>query len=463
MFTFILIAVNLGYFVDGSAWKHNIFGWQHVFTPTFSPYIGPQSFNITANVTREIFNDICTTDLSENNNAFRILISKGPSNGCSRESEVRRVQNAKAVGYVWIVTELLFDIGNAISSGVYCLDGSNTDNIKIPYVVVFSKDMQGVLSALDAGEEEVLFRLSPDPNPYLEPVNVFLIGRICSWIILTPWTATLVYLAVDTVRTAYIRNRGFSFSSLPQVACGIEAVSNLIRLVYVSLGPFLTWDIWSSPVSSILSTLTVPLSLLTSLFIAFYWRGICVQSEKLSPILDLRKYRYYILVAFLFEAGFTWARSVVLAMYIYMEIWISISAIAEILTFGSAALFFIIEGRRIIKTIRDVRESVYGKVYEKRSVLTNAISIITRWVFISGLCTVLFLLALLFLASPLFHTRYGIIIIPFVLYVALCGISTTQIIAFRTKMPQKTPVKELPSPPVTLVYDPDTNTTLNDF
>jgi hypothetical protein len=70
---------------------------------------------------------------------------------------------------------------------------------------------------------------------------------------------------------AFVRNRGFSFRSVPQAVLMIRTITNLYRLIYYAIDPLFLGRVLNNRAALAMFNVATPFDIVGTLIIAFYW------------------------------------------------------------------------------------------------------------------------------------------------------------------------------------------------
>jgi len=215
-------------------------------------------------------------------------------------------------------------------------------------------------------------------------------------------------------------------SKLARICLLIEAITNLIRATYCAIDPITSQNIFSFQVQRLLTYVTVPWSLATSVLITLFW------AESLSgtttKIEFLSRFKVHFIVFLVLSIMLELFTSIVHAFRLSV-VRIPIAEFAAVLGMCSqlvVALFFMTFGAKVIKLLRMGQKMSGNTSFSRRVHLTR----MTKRLIGSGVGMTLFVLSALGTLTPLWFSPNGLFLIFAGMYFALQITSVFQIFAF---------------------------------
>lgn len=222
----------------------------------------------------------------------------------------------------------------------------------------------------------------------------------------------------------YIRKYGVSYS-LSQTIMGICLASNIINLINVSIDPIYSRNIFGFMVSSLLLTLTYPVTLITTLLITLYWHEIMtINSAKVY--INLKRKVFIIplitvsVILFFLQIGGSISRG----LRFNANTLISVNAICFIIFLTTINSYCLVIGCLIKKKIK--KSAGVSRKSNRRSKLLH----VTNYIMISSLSTFLALPFFVIIITNIFRIPYMFIVTLYFIYFFLFISDTIKILAF---------------------------------
>jgi len=168
----------------------------------------------------------------------------------------------------------------------------------VPAIEVSLSGALDMYDRLDKGELTfVSMKKSDDVNKWYDS---FKNGGMI-WYSVSLSIITLINVILSAWRLQnYIAKVGVTFS-LAQTILGLILISNIVKLIVVSVDPIYSRHIFGYLASTILNTITFPISLLTTLLITFYWHEIITMSSS-KVYVNIRR-KMFVIPAIIFTVS----------------------------------------------------------------------------------------------------------------------------------------------------------------
>jgi len=235
-------------------------------------------------------------------------------------------------------------------------------------------------------------------------------------------------------------------SKLTQICLFIEALTNLVRAVYLFIDPFLSSNVFPFQAHRILVFVTIPWSISTSLLIALFWAEAVTRSTPVK-IEFLQRFKVHFIV---FLVVFVLLEQFASILHAFRLRFIRVPLVTFVALLGMCAqlfvaLVFFVFGSRVLKILQRGISMVanVGEAIKQKSKLRK----MTKRIIGSGVGMLIFVFAAAVAGSSIFDAPYGQFFSYAAAYTGLQITSIFQIVVFQT-IPSKRSVVPQSSVPV---------------
>jgi len=282
------------------------------------------------------------------------------------------------------------------------------------------QDLDGLQETLSANLTLLITITSGDTNAWGE-VYESLFFTLLFRVTLPIFSLCCFYFAVRRY-IIYLQAKG---SKLALVCLLIEAITNLVRALYVIIDPIWSSGVLPWEVTRMLVAITVPWSLSTSLLIGLFWAESLGRVRTVQFLSRFKIHFILLLVLFILLellAGIIHAFRIVL---IRIPI-IVVSALLGMSMTLVVAFLFLGFGYKVLKMLSQDVGMISIAVRRRKTSLRR----MTRRIVGSGIGMLIFAAASFSVATPLIRTPHGFVLIMFSSFMGLQITSVFQIFAF---------------------------------
>eukprot|EP00029_Vermamoeba_vermiformis_P010768 TRINITY_DN5743_c0_g1_i1.p1 TRINITY_DN5743_c0_g1~~TRINITY_DN5743_c0_g1_i1.p1 ORF type:complete len:471 (+),score=57.30 TRINITY_DN5743_c0_g1_i1:36-1415(+) len=198
------------------------------------------------------------------------------------------LQARGAIGIIYITRAL-------VPGQYFCTyTGEDVTQLVIPVAEIYQKEVDSVF-ALVAQGEEIFVSLSSEGNEWANIIVNNIATLIVFRIILGAVSVGLIGFALSKL-ILFVKNQGPQFN-VPQVCLGLEIISNMWRVIWVTGDPFGCFFNYGTAITSFLDTISLPYATATFVLITFYWyEAVSDTSIKIYPFLSKLQIPFFVIM-----------------------------------------------------------------------------------------------------------------------------------------------------------------------